>query len=67
MSYELLLSPELPGISDAFDIEHAPLDLEQFQAYTASKPLNVEFYKTFLNDRSGRLASLISISCTRKV
>jgi hypothetical protein len=62
-----LITPELPGISDAFDIERAPLDLEQFQIYTASRPLNVEFYKTFLTDRSGRLASLISRSCTRKL
>ncbi len=61
-----LITPELPGISDAFDLINTPQGLDEFKAYTASNPLTVEIYKTFLTDRSGRLESLIAQSCTRK-
>jgi hypothetical protein len=61
-----LINPDLPGISEAFNLKDLPEDLEKFYAHTAAKPLSAEIYKAFLTDRSGRLASLITQSCTRK-
>jgi hypothetical protein len=61
-----LINPDLPGISEAFNLTDLPEDLEKFCAHTSEKPLSAEIYKTFLTDRSGRLASLITQSCTRK-
>lgn len=61
-----LITPSLPGISEAFNLTDLPEDLEEFFAHTSAKPLNGEIYRTFLADRSGRLASLITQSCTWK-
>jgi hypothetical protein len=61
-----LINPDLPGINESFNLVNLPEDLVQFYAYTASKPLSAEIYKAFLTDRSGRLASLITQSCTWK-
>lgn len=61
-----LINPDLPGISEAFNLTDLPEDLEKFCAHTSEKPLSAEIYKTFLTDRSGRLSSLITQSCTWK-
>jgi hypothetical protein len=61
-----LITPDLPGVCEAFDLEVAPESIEAFNSYTLSKPLTADIYKAFLTDRSGRLASLITQSCTRR-